>query len=56
MPGFLIYNSFTLSFAHTQSARLAYNIAVGRYVIMPDHIHLFATGDPDFVLSHGSAD
>jgi putative transposase len=29
----------------------AYNIAVGRYVIMPDHIHLFVTGGPDFVLS-----
>jgi putative transposase len=29
----------------------AYNIAVGSYVIMPDHIHLFVTGDPDFVLS-----
>jgi hypothetical protein len=45
MPGFLIYNSFTLSFAHTQRAQ-AYNMAVGRYVIMPDHIHLFVTGGP----------
>jgi REP element-mobilizing transposase RayT len=26
------------------------NIAVGRYVIMPDHIHLFVCGPDDFVL------
>jgi putative transposase len=25
-------------------------IAVGRYVIMPDHVHLFVRGGPDFVL------
>ena len=34
-------------------ARLAYaehNIAVGRYVIMPDHIHFFVTGPDDFGL------
>ncbi|HET9419220.1 MAG TPA: transposase, partial [Chthoniobacterales bacterium] len=28
-----------------------FNVAVGRYVIMPDHIHLFVRGGPDFVLS-----
>ena len=27
-----------------------YNIAVGRYVIMPDHIHLFVSGSDNFVL------
>jgi REP element-mobilizing transposase RayT len=27
-----------------------YNIAVGRYVIMPDHIHLFVCGPNDFEL------
>jgi putative transposase len=27
------------------------NIALGRYVIMPDHVHLFVRGGPDFVLS-----
>jgi len=27
------------------------NIAVGRYVLMPDHIHLFVKGDANFVLS-----
>ncbi|MDR3405276.1 MAG: transposase [Chthoniobacter sp.] len=27
------------------------NIAVGRYVIMPDHIHLFVRGGPDFNLA-----
>jgi putative transposase len=26
------------------------NVAVGRYVIMPDHIHLFVCGPDDFVL------
>jgi putative transposase len=28
-----------------------HNVAVGRYVIMPDHVHFFVRGDPDFVLS-----
>lgn len=28
-----------------------YDVAVGRYVIMPDHVHLFVRGNPDFVLS-----
>ena len=26
------------------------NLAVGRYVIMPDHVHLFVTGDASFEL------
>jgi len=26
-----------------------FNIAVGRFVIMPDHIHLFVCGGPDFI-------
>ena len=28
-----------------------FNIAVGRYVMMPDHVHLFVCGDADFELS-----
>ena len=28
-----------------------HNVAVGRYVIMPDHVHFFVRGNPDFVLS-----
>jgi putative transposase len=28
-----------------------FNIAVGRYVIMPDHIHLFVRGDHTFELT-----
>ena len=28
-----------------------FNIAVGRYVIMPDHLHFFVGGPDDFVLS-----
>ncbi len=27
-----------------------FDIAVGRYVIMPDHVHLFVRGGPDFIL------
>ena len=29
----------------------SFNIAVGRYVIMPNHVHLFVRGPHDFVLS-----
>jgi len=28
-----------------------HSVAVGRYVIMPDHVHFFVRGNPDFVLS-----
>jgi putative transposase len=28
-----------------------FNVAVGRYVIMHDHVHLFVRGDRDFALS-----
>jgi putative transposase len=31
-----------------ERAYTEHNIAVGRYVIMPDHIHLFITGPDDF--------
>lgn len=27
-----------------------FNVAVGRYVLMPDHLHLFVSGGPEFVL------
>lgn len=33
-----------------QRAFADYNIAVGRYVIMPDHAHLFVCGSDDFEL------
>jgi len=32
-------------------AHADFGIAVGRYVILPDHIHLFVSGDVEFVLS-----
>jgi len=41
---------------HTAFQRFAeraaheFNVAVGRYIIMPDHVHLFVCGDPQFVL------
>jgi len=28
-----------------------FNVALGRYVIMPDHVHLFVRGDEDLLLS-----
>lgn len=28
-----------------------FNVAVGPYIIMPDHVHLFVCGDPQFVLA-----
>jgi len=28
-----------------------FNVAVGRYVIMPDHLHLFVRGDDNFILA-----
>jgi putative transposase len=37
-----------------QYARYAitdFNVALGRYVIMPDHVHLFVRGDQGFTLS-----
>jgi putative transposase len=33
-----------------EKAERDFGIAVGRYVIMPDHVHLFVRGGPDFVL------
>jgi REP element-mobilizing transposase RayT len=34
----------------SQRAYDEHGIAVGRYVVMPDHIHLFVCGPPDFEL------
>ena len=36
---------------YAQRASRDFNIGVGRYVIMPDHIHLFVRGDAEFSLS-----
>jgi putative transposase len=33
-----------------ERAKRDFGIAVGRYVIMPDHVHLFVRGGADFVL------
>ena len=33
-------------------ARAEHNVAIGRYVIMPDHLHLFVCGPDDFQLGH----
>ena len=38
-------------FVHfAENAEHRFNIAVGQYVIMPDHVHLFVCGPKDFVL------
>jgi len=37
--------------AYAQRGIKEFGAAPGRYVIMPDHIHLFVSGDADFVLS-----
>ena len=42
----VVHNAF-VEFARSGVER---GIAVGRYVIMPDHVHLFVRGGPDFVL------
>ena len=36
--------------AFASQANSRHNIAVGRYVIMPDHVHLFSRGPDDFEL------
>jgi putative transposase len=33
-----------------ERAKSHFNVAVGRYVIMPDHVHLFLRGSPNFRL------
>ncbi len=42
-----VYDAF-IRFAENAADKC--NIAVGRYVIMPDHIHLFVCGGIDFIL------
>lgn len=41
------FDAFVKYAARAQS----FNIAVGRFVIMPDHLHLFVCGDQKFTLS-----
>jgi len=36
--------------AYSERAQRDFNIAVGRYVIMPDHVHLFVRGSQGFTL------
>jgi putative transposase len=42
-----VHVAFTL---FAKRAETSFNVAVGRYVIMPDHVHLFVRGAPDFRL------
>ena len=42
-----VHNSFVV---FAERAERKFNIAVGRYVIMPDHVHLFVRGDDNFRL------
>ncbi len=49
--GFLARDEIHSAFVRfAQRAAGDFNIAVGRYVIMPDHIHLFVRGGADFSL------
>ena len=34
-----------------QRAHAEFGIAIGRYVILPDHLHLFVAGPDDFILA-----
>ena len=36
---------------YARCAIVKFNVALGRYVIMPDHVHLFVRGDRDLTLS-----
>jgi len=42
-----VHTAFVL---FAKRAEETFNVAVGRYVIMPDHVHLFVRGDFDFRL------
>jgi REP element-mobilizing transposase RayT len=42
-----VHTAFVL---FAKRAEETYNVAVGRYVIMPDHVHLFVRGDYNFRL------
>lgn len=35
---------------YAQRAEVEFDVAVGRYVLMPDHIHFFVRGGPEFHL------
>jgi putative transposase len=47
LPTDAVHHAFVL---FSKRAYADHGIAVGRYVIMPDHIHLFVCGPPDFEL------
>src|SRR5215470_2669068 len=36
---------------YARCAIVKFNVALGRYMIMPDHVHLFVRGDRDLTLS-----
>jgi putative transposase len=42
-----VHTAFVLFAKHAEDN---FNVAVGRYVIMPDHVHLFVCGDYNFKL------
>ena len=43
-----VHNAFV---RFSERAYAEHNVAIGRYVIMPDHIHLFVCGDAEFELA-----
>ena len=47
----LAYDDVRAAFVlFARRAERDFNVAVGRYVIMPDHVHLFVRGGPEFRL------
>ncbi len=42
-----VHSAFVL---FARRAERDFNVAIGRYVIMPEHVHLFVRGGPDFTL------
>src|SRR5439155_18350280 len=46
-----LVNAHSAFVKYGKGAAEKFNVAIGRYVIMLDHIHLFVGGDPNFALS-----
>ena len=47
----LATGSVHAAFVDFADSGLTRDLAIGRYIIMPDHIHLFARGNHDYLLS-----
>ena len=50
-PKLLANRSVHAAFVDVVDSGVTHDLAIGRYVIMPDHIHLFARGSHDYLLT-----